>query len=67
MRTMEILAHDLGGLDKEVHALSPPIHQWKNFMYTTSVLGTVLARDDHFAPTVSDTTAYLDGEEESIV
>jgi 2-polyprenyl-6-methoxyphenol hydroxylase-like FAD-dependent oxidoreductase len=57
---MEILANDFDGLDQAVHAASPPIHQWKNFMYSTSVLGRVIARDDHFAPSVADTQAYLD-------
>jgi hypothetical protein len=36
------------GLAAEVEASSPPLHDWRRFVYCHSMLGTLLGEVDHF-------------------
>ncbi|KAK9819702.1 hypothetical protein WJX72_001426 [[Myrmecia] bisecta] len=46
-RTMEVF-RPLDGLAAEVAASSPPLDEWRKFIYCESVLGKVLGEVDHF-------------------
>jgi 2-polyprenyl-6-methoxyphenol hydroxylase-like FAD-dependent oxidoreductase len=54
-RTMEILRFDFPAVYRDVQRAMPPVHQWKNFVFCTSVFGDgskasssqVLARVEH--------------------
>eukprot|EP01084_Bolivina_argentea_P258190 435182_1 len=48
IRSMEVLRHALGGLDRVVTEKMPPIDHWRDFSVCQTVLGRELARIDHF-------------------
>ncbi len=48
IRSMEVLRHALGGLDRAVTEKMPPLDHWRDFSVCQSVLGRELARIDHF-------------------
>lgn len=47
MRTMEVF-RQIGTLDEDVRAKSPPIREWRTFRYCESVLGHNFGEIDHF-------------------
>ncbi|KAG1678055.1 hypothetical protein FOA52_000851 [Chlamydomonas sp. UWO 241] len=46
-RTMEVFRH-LDGLADEVASLSPPLEEWRRFVYCRSMAGGILGEVDHF-------------------
>ncbi|KAI8463562.1 MAG: hypothetical protein J3K34DRAFT_526882, partial [Monoraphidium minutum] len=47
-RTMEVLRHLGGGLSEAVSRASPPLRQWRRFLYCDSMTGGTLGEVDHF-------------------
>ena len=47
-RTMEVFRSMGGGLAAEVARQSPPLDQWRSFVYCESVTGNILGSVDHF-------------------
>ncbi len=48
IRSMEVLRHALGGLDRAVTEKMPPIDHWRDFSVCQTVLGREIARIDNF-------------------
>lgn len=46
-RTMEVF-RSMDGLAEEITAGMPPLNQWRNFVYCTSLTGSILGTVDHF-------------------
>lgn len=53
-RTMEVF-RPLDGLAEEIKSVSPPLNQWRKFIYCERVTGHVYGEVDHFQVT----PAYL--------
>ncbi|CAM9098191.1 unnamed protein product [Laminaria digitata] len=49
LRSMEIMRHALGGLDRAVLERCPPRDEWRDFVVCSTVLGRQLARVDNFS------------------
>ncbi len=48
IRSMEVLRHALGGLDRAVTEKMPPVDHWRDFSVCHTILGCELGRIDHF-------------------
>ncbi|CBJ25915.1 Monooxygenase [Ectocarpus siliculosus] len=48
LRSMEIMRHAFGGLDRKVLEMCPPQEEWRDFVVCSTVLGRQLARVDNF-------------------
>ncbi|GAB4813968.1 hypothetical protein N2152v2_001014 [Parachlorella kessleri] len=55
MRAMEVF-RGLDGLSNAVSALVPPLHQWRRFVYCSTMTGELLGTVDHFK---GQTTPYM--------
>ncbi len=54
-RTMEVL-RPLAGLSKDIFKHSPPLNEWRSFLYCHSMTGHVLGEVDHFKGAKGDMT-----------
>ena len=60
-RTMEIFRHNFSGLEASIRDMSPPVEDWREFVWCTSVLGSggrELARVDHSVKSNSPSNSY---------
>eukprot|EP00903_Cladosiphon_okamuranus_P019518 g17949.t1 len=48
MRSMEIMRHAFGGLDRRLLEMCPPQEEWRDFVVCSTVLGRHFARVDNF-------------------
>lgn len=61
-RTMEVF-RPLDGLAEEIRSMSPPLDQWRKFIYCERVTGHVYGEVDHFKVTLASMCTYLKAPE----